>query len=82
MAEHAELDRRRFLKQASTVAWATPLVLTLTASRAGAQAISCIPTGLACGVWDGSTCVDLSDPPCCGDCVFTLQSDFFCFCLG
>jgi hypothetical protein len=31
------VDRRRFLRGAATVAWATPLVLTLGASQAGAQ---------------------------------------------
>ena len=43
MAELGELsrgegvDRRRFLQRAATVAWTTPLMMTVLADRAGAQ---------------------------------------------
>ena len=49
MSERHEEGRRKFLKQAATAAWATPLVLTLAANRAGAQAISCLPSLTTCG---------------------------------
>lgn len=41
-------DRRRFLRAAATVTWATPLVMTLPARSAGAQGLSCIPAGASC----------------------------------
>ena len=56
--EANEIERRRFLKGAATVAWATPLILTMSAHTAGAQAMSCIPEGSAC-----SACAGM---PCCG----------------
>jgi hypothetical protein len=74
-------DRREFLRRAGTVAWATPLVLTLAASRAGAQ-VSCAPAGLGCGTW--STPLDMcitTGTLCCNDCVRgTGAGDQFCFC--
>ena len=42
----SDMDRRRFLKGAAVVAWATPTILTLSASRAGAS--SCLPHGTLC----------------------------------
>ena len=59
------IERRRFLKGAATVAWATPAILTLTANRAGAQ--SCIPQGSPCDACVGvNCCIAGSDPlPCC-----------------
>lgn len=41
-----QMERRRFLQSSLTVAWATPLILTLTASRAGAA--TCTPTNMPC----------------------------------
>jgi hypothetical protein len=43
-----DYDRRRFLKAAATVTWATPLVMTLPAQRAAAQGVSCIPAAASC----------------------------------
>ncbi len=65
------IERRRFLKGAATVAWATPLILTMTAHQAGAQAMSCLPNGGACDACVGMPCCD-ADPPddggcCCSD---------------
>lgn len=60
------VERRRFLKAAATVAWASPLILTMTASRAGAQ--SCIPRGATCSACPGglNCCIQGSDTlPCC-----------------
>lgn len=59
------MERRRFLKAAATVAWATPAILTLTANRAGAQ--SCVPQGAPCDACTGvNCCVASGDPwPCC-----------------
>ena len=64
MRDHTE-DRRAFLKKSATVAWATPLLLTLSAGRAGAQ--SCAPANTPCGVWNGSTCTGLA-VICCDEC--------------
>lgn len=77
-------SRREFLRQAGTVAWATPLILTLAAKSAGAQAISCQPAGSGCGAWNStlSGCLPaVGVPPCCNDCVRgTGPQDTFCFC--
>jgi anaerobic selenocysteine-containing dehydrogenase len=64
--DHTE-DRREFLRRGATVAWATPLLLTLPASRAGAQAPSCAPDGTPCGSWTGSTCTGIATA-CCNEC--------------
>jgi hypothetical protein len=79
---HAE-NRREFLKKAGTVAWATPLILTLGARTAGAQAISCAPAGTGCGTWSTplNQCLPLGAVLCCNDCVRgTGAQDAFCFC--
>ena len=65
------IERRRFLKGAATVAWATPLILTMTAHQAGAQGMSCLPNGGPCDACQGMVCCD-ADPPddggcCCSD---------------
>jgi hypothetical protein len=39
--------RRRFLRRLATVSWMTPAILTVTASRASAQA-SCASTAESC----------------------------------
>lgn len=62
------MERRRFLKAAATVAWATPAILTLAANRAGAQ--SCIPQGASCDACIGVNCClapGNSLPCCCSD---------------
>lgn len=62
------MERRRFLKAAATVAWATPAILTITANRAGAQ--SCVPQGAPCDACVGvNCCLAGSDslPCCCSD---------------
>lgn len=85
MSEHAELDRRRFLKHAGTVAWATPLIVTMAAGRAGAQAFSCAgPNPLVfCGSYDEDLgqCVGTPAFPCCVGCTpLATQQDSPCFC--
>jgi hypothetical protein len=67
----SNFDRRKFIKGAATVAWATPLILTLGASQAGAQ----IPSPGSCvGAIkdDGCPCVGSSD--CTGGCCCTAPS--------
>jgi hypothetical protein len=62
------IERRRFLKGAAVVAWATPAILTLTANRAGA--VSCIPHNVLCDACTGvNCCIQGSDavPCCCSD---------------
>lgn len=86
MSDGAEFDRRRFLKRAGTAAWATPFVLTLSASRAGAQAASCLPNGSQCGVTVANSpgiCTG-GTTPCCGQCVAppTIFGGIPCACLG
>ena len=60
-------DRRAFLRRTATVAWATPLLLTLSAGRVGAQAPSCAPGGTPCGVWNGTNCTGIA-VICCEEC--------------
>jgi hypothetical protein len=49
------VDRRRFLIRAATIAWSTPVILTLAADRAGAQG-ACKGLGEKCGsIPSGST---------------------------
>ena len=67
MSEAHTEDRRKFLQRAATVAWATPVLLTLPASRAGAQVGSCAPDATPCGVWNGSACTGLT-ALCCNEC--------------
>jgi hypothetical protein len=43
-----QMDRRRFLRVAGTVAWATPVVMTLSSKAAWAKA-PCTPRGETCG---------------------------------
>jgi hypothetical protein len=50
------IDRRRFLRRAGTVAWTTPLIMTVIASRAGAQ-VECLQ--------QSAICSPTSPPPCC-----------------
>jgi hypothetical protein len=67
-----EIDRRRFLKRAGTVAWSTPIIITLLAESAAASHPSgCIHDGAECGTYQSSsrTCIDLAgDPGSTGDC--------------
>jgi hypothetical protein len=67
-----EIDRRRFLKRAGTIAWSTPVIITLLAQSAAASHPSgCIHDGAECGVYNGATrvCDDFpSDPGSTGDC--------------
>lgn len=67
-ASRPEIERRQFLKGAMTVAWATPLILTVTGDNAGAQ--SCVPQGAPCDACVGvNCCIAGSDqlPCCCSD---------------
>jgi hypothetical protein len=57
--ESPAMDRRSFLRRAAMVAWATPVLLTLAQSRAGAQT-TCVPCGGPCM---------FAGMPCCGGCV-------------
>jgi hypothetical protein len=62
--------RRRFLGRAATVAWMTPAILTVAASRASAQVGSCAHTGEDCSVLPccpGCTC-GITAPFCQGSC--------------
>jgi hypothetical protein len=85
--ETAGFDRRRFIKGAATVAWATPLVLSLGAGTAHAQVPSpgqCIgaanrPEGCPC-----TTSAQCDDGCCCsapggpgGACTSAANCDTF-----
>ena len=65
------IERRRFLKAAATVAWGTPLILTMTARQASAQGGSCLPNGGPCDACVGMPCCDEDGPEdggcCCTD---------------
>ena len=60
MNDHQELNeqgqaRRRFLKQAGTVAWASPFIVTMMSRAAHAQVVVCGVQDLdsVCGVGQG-----------------------------
>ena len=69
MTEEKKLmERRRFLRNAATVAWATPVIMTLGASGAQAQAVSCVKPGAACGSGSPTPtnpCCDTTGLYCC-----------------
>lgn len=62
-AEVSGMDRRRFLRNAATVAWAAPAIMTMMTQSAGAAA-TCIENGQACTL--NSAC-------CSGTCLTTCQ---------
>ena len=66
------VERRKFLKAAATVAWAAPMILTMSARPAGAQVgTSCLPNGGPCDACNGMNCCDVDGDPdggcCCSD---------------
>ena len=74
--DEGAFDRRRFIKGAATVVWATPLVLTLGASSANAQSPgSCLGDT---GKGDGCFCTATSQ--CAAGCCCTFEG-FFQLCL-
>jgi hypothetical protein len=80
VADKRAESRREFLKQAGTVAWAAPLILTMAAPSAHAQT-SCIPEGSPCGNVVGGVCVPAHTlQNCCGTC--EPAGPNFCFCVG
>lgn len=80
MGEERVESRRDFLRQAATVAWATPLILTMAAPSASAQG-SCIPAGSPCGNDVDGICIPSHTlQPCCGVCV-PSENGFGCFCV-
>ena len=83
MSEQQRESRREFLRQAGTVAWATPFILTLSASPAHAQ-VSCAPAGSPCGTWSTPLQMCLPTNPaamCCDSCERGTSEDaMFCFC--
>jgi hypothetical protein len=55
------VDRRRFLRRAGTIAWATPVIVTLlTETAAASHPSGCIHVGAQCGRYrtQGSACQD------------------------
>jgi hypothetical protein len=77
------VERRTFLKGAATVAWATPLILTMTSGRAGAASPACIPVNMACNACTGPQCCDVDGAPDGGCCCSPPDIDI-CdgFCRG
>ncbi len=84
MSDEQNQSRRDFLRQAGTVAWATPFILTMASSTAHAQ--SCAPAGTPCGAWNSTLelCLPLAQAPvvCCGTCEFTPADPQFCLCVA
>lgn len=73
------VDRRRFIKAAGTVAWATPLILTITSGRAGAS----VP-GTFCGFAVGGPGGPCPNLPNCSSpapvCRRSTADNFTCTC--
>src|SRR3712207_3148756 len=68
LEETGLMERRRFIRNAATIAWAAPVILTLGASAAQAQAVSCVAAGEACGVGSPTPtrpCCDTGGAYCC-----------------
>ena len=62
-----EVDRRRFLKRAGTIAWSAPVIYTLMAEHALAQSTPCSDTqspGPTSTCVENTTCPS-SAPRCC-----------------
>ena len=76
-----EVDRRRFLKRAGTVAWLTPVILTL--STKAAYANHCKGNGSTCGNFKDGVCVP-QGTLCCTQCSCTPDPDDSkkCKCTG
>lgn len=81
MAEGRTEDRRRFLKRAGTVAWATPLILTMAGGTARGQAFSCAPPSTQCGVYVAINGSCIIEEVCCNDCLpLVPETGNPCFC--
>lgn len=82
MPEHHDESRRKFLKQAGTVAWAAPFILTMASTNAHAQQVSCAPAGSPCGTYveELGVCAPTNAVVCCGDCTYP-GSGIGCFCV-
>lgn len=52
------IERRRFLRTAAIAAWASPMIVSMAASPANAQTVSCVPPGRECSP---------NGLPCCHD---------------
>ena len=84
--DSGNIERRRFIQGALVVGWATPAILTLTASRAGA--VTCITANNPCSLCDEIPCCPNTPTEaegcCCGldpdvDCnAFCTSSDAAC----
>ena len=74
LSKTTQMDRRRFIRAAGTLAWTTPVVMTLSAEPVWAAA-KCTPRGRTCGrVTDcsapGGVCTDTGGfLRCCTGCV-------------
>ena len=53
VGQKEQLDRRRFLKRAGTIAWSAPVIYSLLSEQAFAQSISC---GTAPGLGTNDMC--------------------------
>lgn len=79
MTEGQRHNRREFLRKATVVAWATPVVLTITAGRVGAQSLSCTGAGFVCGSNFSGTCFQFG-APCCSGLTCAPSSISVCIC--
>ena len=59
ITEPGAVDRRRFLRTAAVAAWASPLIISMAATRAGAA--TCIPHGSSCCACGGMRCCPTSE---------------------
>ena len=87
MAEsHEGFSRRRLLKQAATIAWASPLIVTMTSRAASAQPAQCGNLQLFSMPGGGSQLQCQVSQPCgatqaCAPTGFLNPGDP-CFCIG
>lgn len=62
-----DIERRLFLKRAVTVAWATPVMMTLLTGSAAATHATCLHLNDVCGLNQSGTCNTTGFEPCCTD---------------
>jgi hypothetical protein len=81
-ANPGSLERRDFLKRATIIVGTAPVVVTVLASKAQAQA-SCSPNGTTCGTLlaDCPQPASEPNPPCCTPCA-TKPVSTVCTCGG
>lgn len=83
--DQKSVERRAFLRRAAVAAWASPVLVTVMATRAGAtHGTGCAPSGATghCGIKNGGTCVGALPLTCCSQaCSNDVSNNTPCTCV-